>query len=180
MIRWRPRIIPALAGNTRRVPGEAQSGSDHPRSRGEYGPFSGAGVDHHGSSPLSRGIRSDVEEPRVRVRIIPALAGNTCFRQVRLLLTEDHPRSRGEYKARANYADRATGSSPLSRGILPRQEPARTCTRIIPALAGNTNLLLECLDPFRDHPRSRGEYRARYCGGLTILGSSPLSRGILF
>ena len=29
-----------------------------------------------------------------------------------------------------------------------------------------------------DHPRSRGEYLLRYLAGLSVIGSSPLSRGI--
>ena len=51
-------------------------------------------------------------------------------------------------------------------------------TRIIPALAGNTNKACKIAGSNPDHPRSRGEYR---CGGIPITsftGSSPLSRGI--
>ena len=72
-----PRIIPALAGNTRCVTPDCLSRSDHPRSRGEY---RGDWRDQDtvfGSSPLSRGILWRRLPRRHRLRIIPALAGNT-------------------------------------------------------------------------------------------------------
>ena len=50
---------------------------------------------------------------------------------------------------------------------------------IIPALAGNTPLLLVRHQPTQDHPRSRGEYAGVKFGLVWALGSSPLSRGIL-
>ena len=51
---------------------------------------------------------------------------------------------------------------------------------IIPALAGNT--VFPDLPPrrVRDHPRSRGEYPFLSPEEVAALGSSPLSRGILF
>ena len=52
--------------------------------------------------------------------------------------------------------------------------------RIIPALAGNTYAKYGRDDPKWDHPRSRGEYISVIWGILPRLGSSPLSRGILF
>ena len=52
------RIIPALAGNTRRYWRMARRTWDHPRSRGEYFPLEESKKDRFGSSPLSRGILS--------------------------------------------------------------------------------------------------------------------------
>mgnify|MGYP000958131422 CR=1 FL=1 len=48
-------------------------------------------------SPLSRGIRIELGDCKVTVRIIPALAGNTRAALVSLSKSGDHPRSRGEY-----------------------------------------------------------------------------------
>ena len=91
------RIIPALAGNTLKNPGTTVATRDHPRSRGEY-LFSGAmGVGNAGSSPLSRGIHGFSESKLLKVRIIPALAGNTRYRSAPASSSGDHPRSRGEY-----------------------------------------------------------------------------------
>ena len=92
-----PRIIPALAGNTRVQVTPATKWKDHPRSRGEY-PIPGfPKVSSVGSSPLSRGIRADRYKLIDRLRIIPALAGNTTSLSVITYLQTDHPRSRGEY-----------------------------------------------------------------------------------
>ena len=71
------------------------------------------------------------------------------------------------------------GSSPLSRGILILNDATQNIQRIIPALAGNTMIIVLILPMCPDHPRSRGEYD-RGCKIITRQpGSSPLSRGIL-
>ena len=56
--RERPRIIPALAGNTFPRRRRARDARDHPRSRGEYARWSWWFLLLWGSSPLSRGIRT--------------------------------------------------------------------------------------------------------------------------
>ena len=174
----RPRIIPALAGNT--LPDSPTEGieQDHPRSRGEYIGVDGAVVTLERSSPLSRGIRRGLPRPGRPLRIIPALAGNTKFPQRGLSKMSDHPRSRGEYIKRIlNHLD-AWGSSPLSRGI-PRSGRRRRLHRgIIPALAGNTVPIQQGRGAGADHPRSRGEYLSYPYPQNTAEGSSPLSRGI--
>ena len=70
------------------------------------------------------------------------------------------------------------GSSPLSRGIRLWSPPHGGAVGIIPALAGNTRPCRRCGWRWRDHPRSRGEYRVRPSGSSMKSGSSPLSRGI--
>ena len=49
---------------------------------------------------------------------------------------------------------------------------------IIPALAGNTDVMLTWAAKQPDHPRSRGEYSVVREDQMRALGSSPLSRGI--
>ena len=99
---------------------------------------------------------------------------------VALTSTSDHPRSRGEYV----YSNRGNaphdGSSPLSRGILPCGGQCSVEFGIIPALAGNTLLNLKLTVNPWDHPRSRGEYPPWQERTSQCLGSSPLSRGILY
>ena len=172
---------------------------DHPRSRGEYLTYCWLRNVHAGSSPLSRGIPG-LLLPHVPGRgIIPALAGNTASQHWPQTHAADHPRSRGEYRARSQSPFSGRGSSPLSRGI--REFVSRPVEHpgIIPALAGNTLRCHEKAPSPRDHPRSRGEYPMklldRYCPGRIIpalagntafqrvtaeigSGSSPLSRGI--
>ena len=50
--------------------------------------------------------------------------------------------------------------------------------RIIPARAGFTAHWRHADDRQTDHPRSRGVYTERFCGGLVKTGSSPLARGL--
>ena len=111
------RIIPALAGNTQRETCEFDGRWDHPRSRGEYIAAAGKGGHIYGSSPLSRGIPALCWKRTAPTRIIPALAGNTGVRTMRLGVRPDHPRSRGEYDSTNPSTWMVTGSSPLSRGI---------------------------------------------------------------
>ena len=51
--------------------------------------------------------------------------------------------------------------------------------RIIPTLAGNTELLWSDGPKLQDHPHSRGEYTGPWGVVKDVRGSSPLSRGIL-
>ena len=93
-----PRIIPALAGNTRKDRWRFIHSRDHPRSRGEYTRESGKTSPTQGSSPLSRGIRVHRMTGLQGHRIIPALAGNTVALTASQRGQRDHPRSRGEYE----------------------------------------------------------------------------------
>ncbi len=131
-----------------------------------------------GSSPLSRGILRESNASPNLWGIIPALAGNTTTSSHCRDTSGDHPRSRGEYDKPRVEELLGEGSSPLSRGIRTSPDVARHPARIIPALAGNTDLA-ELLEPDPgDHPRSRGEYSRGGDGSWLRLGSSPLSRGI--
>ena len=78
-----------------------------------------------------------MHEP-VQDRIIPALAGNTSAWRMPLPDDRDHPRSRGEYSSTKSGSLSSQGSSPLSRGIRNLKVNILECSRIIPALAGNT------------------------------------------
>ena len=92
----------------------------------------------------------------------------------------DHPRSRGVYTTSASPSCDWEGSSPLARG-LPHQRPQRVHRpRIIPARAGFTARSRATAVMIRDHPRSRGVYRALDEALEDAGGSSPLARGLLF
>ena len=172
------RIIPALAGNTRRPGGRTHRDWDHPRSRGEYTSSHLGGVCLRGSSPLSRGILVDLPLLSGRLGIIPALAGNTLLDAMDREDQRDHPRSRGEYSAHDRVNQVREGSSPLSRGIPGTNVRGSADRGIIPALAGNTSLPPQQPSTTPDHPRSRGEYGFDHPALPSAWGSSPLSRGI--
>ena len=133
------RIIPALAGNTRRLTTRISMMRDHPRSRGEYPSVSLRRHQESGSSPLSRGIQHPSDYSPTRIRIIPALAGNTTVSDLQYTAAQDHPRSRGEYSSGGCCRTHHLGSSPLSRGIQVDRLSFCPIRRIIPALAGNTS-----------------------------------------
>ena len=151
---------------------------DHPRSRGEYTLGTSSTFAASGSSPLSRGIRASFGLDTVLARIIPALAGNTSGTPEKTSCASDHPRSRGEYDGTPVIFGYDSGSSPLSRGILPCMGRPGGFLRIIPALAGNTGETMFPIRQSKDHPRSRGEYWQPVTLRPTGGGSSPLSRGI--
>ena len=112
------------------------------------------------------------------LRIIPALAGNTCCPNHSAEGNPDHPRSRGEYDLQFKPVPGKQGSSPLSRGIHKVVFADSLKKRIIPALAGNTAGRALSAAVVTDHPRSRGEYVVAERLRSGDRGSSPLSRGI--
>ena len=151
-------IIPARAGFTSGAPPRTLSAADHPRSRGVYDSDNRPGCRPRGSSPLARGLPSELNGFVQVVRIIPARAGFTVCgprgrgsgrdhprsRGVYDGLAhdgepaQDHPRSRGVYDLRGRPGQRRPGSSPLARGLLVVVLGNRVVGRIIPARAGFT------------------------------------------
>ena len=131
---------------------------DHPRSRGVYvaGVFDGI----------------------LGARIIPARAGFTSTRARSACTGSDHPRSRGVYRTAIGRSNRASGSSPLARGLRNHGITISFDPRIIPARAGFTPDDNGTNSWFRDHPRSRGVYQRVEHYSLVGEGSSPLARGL--
>ena len=131
----------------------------------------------HGSSPLTRGKLLNVPRIGLVRRLIPAHAGKTATRQLRLYMREAHPRSRGENNLFARHNSSSKGSSPLTRGKRTRCGLVCAALRLIPAHAGKTRWS-DCPHYVgRAHPRSRGENLVN--GALLVPGegSSPLTRG---
>ena len=73
-------LIPARAGNTRRIPHSISRSRAHPRSRGEHVAPASALTHRGGSSPLARGTRIVPLLHPGRNGLIPARAGNTRAR----------------------------------------------------------------------------------------------------
>ena len=152
------RIIPARAGFTGRP--------DRPR-RG-----------HIGSSPLARGLRRAPRPPRQAVRIIPARAGFTQDPGPVRAGLRDHPRSRGVYTTASAWGRTTSGSSPLARGLRVPYTQVMQSMGIIPARAGFTPTGRTSPRSLTDHPRSRGVYVPLPFALISIMGSSPLARGL--
>ena len=171
-------IIPARAGFTE---GEGPAGPgrrDHPRSRGVYPGCRPQPAVSAGSSPLARGLRAIWGTTCAPGRIIPARAGFTCVAPRPTAGPMDHPRSRGVYATGPCAGMRASGSSPLARGLLDLVLRIRWARRIIPARAGFTAMGNETKVIGEDHPRSRGVYSAGSEALPSSPGSSPLARGL--
>ena len=91
-----------------------------------------------GSSPHTRGARRRCRLRRHRRRIIPAYAGSTKPPGRVRRPSRDHPRIRGEHGMRFECDSMPLGSSPHTRGALPRDQAGLFEARIIPAYAGST------------------------------------------
>ena len=173
------RIIPARAGFTSSLTICWGSGRDHPRSRGVYIRTVRGRVRSVGSSPLARGLHYFIRPRRVNDGIIPARAGFTPRRGHTPTHGEDHPRSRGVYRAIGVNIHTQIGSSPLARGLHIAHAVLGHDDRIIPARAGFTPRAREDHNSWPDHPRSRGVYGPVPRARRHPHGSSPLARGLL-
>ena len=172
------RIIPARAGFTDHQPGLVQHGRDHPRSRGVYPAAPDRTRPAPGSSPLARGLRRSGRGGGGDRRIIPARAGFTSTSPAGRTTRTDHPRSRGVYPRVASGIESAPGSSPLARGLRPRDVRRALRGGIIPARAGFTSRGNHTGASYVDHPRSRGVYYPIFHTSARVCGSSPLARGL--
>ena len=174
----RVRIIPARAGFTTSWGGRTGFPTDHPRSRGVYLSIRRRSRGRRGSSPLARGLRLVKLVPDHNNGIIPARAGFTWIAIIVTSYSWDHPRSRGVYSAPKPRPSGPTGSSPLARGLLPRQVVGHERSGIIPARAGFTSARRLFAASAADHPRSRGVYGNLRGADGGAVGSSPLARGL--
>ena len=114
----RGRIIPAHAGQTQcSIHGRAWS-PDHPRACGANSNKGSATVSASGSSPRMRGKRRFRPLPSLRVRIIPAHAGQTSTGHRRPAAWPDHPRACGANSDNSSTTTSKSGSSPRMRGKL--------------------------------------------------------------
>ena len=90
-------LIPARAGNTRRLRRLRGWMGAHPRSRGEHELTVSEVRTPPGSSPLARGTPEEMARTNPNGGLIPARAGNTLKLPPRLPPSWAHPRSRGEH-----------------------------------------------------------------------------------
>ena len=136
-----------------------------------------AAASQRGSSPLTRGKRYLTTIKPALANLIPAHAGKTRCTVSRSRRCRAHPRSRGENVGISLPEVVDWGSSPLTRGKHPSQQPLTGPRGLIPAHAGKTRRWARPRRWSRAHPRSRGENRFSVSAGSTLAGSSPLTRG---
>ena len=150
---------------------------DHPRMCGEHPKTAEISLVVSGSSPHVRGARHFGVCGKPRVGIIPACAGSTCRASSPRRCARDHPRMCGEHRAIHDHLSVNEGSSPHVRGAHLQQHRTVVDRGIIPACAGSTCPLSDCIAPQGDHPRMCGEHMScrLYC--QRRWGSSPHVRG---
>ena len=171
------RFIPAWAGNTSRNAADTHPCAVHPRVGGEHPPDRRYPHAPVGSSPRGRGTLSLDRPGAVRVRFIPAWAGNTIDPRNAAVITAIHPRVGGEHVQTIKRHPNSAGSSPRGRGTRPRHRRAGWWPRFIPAWAGNTPAAAHGRPRRPVHPRVGGEHCAVWGVAIGCAGSSPRGRG---
>ena len=132
------RLIPAGAGKTVRVLARSRGVPAHPRRCGENTLAMFPLCNNRGSSPQVRGKRLRHVLEFLKVRLIPAGAGETWTRPVIRDITPAHPRRCGENTPLSLGRNFTAGSSPQVRGKLKLFRFSRVRRRLIPAGAGKT------------------------------------------
>ena len=138
LVRTLVRFIPACAGNTSPPRASTTNWLVHPRLRGEHACAAVKSYTFDGSSPPARGTRATANARRVKMRFIPACAGNTACTRPNAGQEPVHPRLRGEHISCSRMRLKASGSSPPARGTRAATGKSVTSLRFIPACAGNT------------------------------------------
>ncbi len=149
----------------------------HPRVRGEQRGVQGKAARRGGSSPRARGTGGVREPADVRVRFIPACAGNSRSAVERAGRRAVHPRVRGEQANVTLTCVVVTGSSPRARGTVTDGDQLQPVLRFIPACAGNRSRSWPSAPSASVHPRVRGEQRVAATRPCSNTGSSPRARG---
>ena len=171
------RFIPAHAGNRATWPLATPDLSVHPRACGEQGSSVVGWGDAGGSSPRMRGTAIGRGTETLKLRFIPAHAGNRLLDRGIFPPLSVHPRACGEQLVLLIVLACLTGSSPRMRGTGPQHGGRRMRVRFIPAHAGNSALPILGNDQPAVHPRACGEQLSRMRYEPFCCGSSPRMRG---
>ena len=171
------RFIPACAGNAARGLNSRHRWTVHPRMRGERRKINRHSGVAAGSSPHARGTRVGERVGNRNPRFIPACAGNARRVSAAFRPTSVHPRMRGERNPKDIGVMLQDGSSPHARGTRNIDTPRVTCSRFIPACAGNACVRAYGPNNTTVHPRMRGERKTSDLCKQHPDGSSPHARG---
>ncbi len=152
------RFLRAHAGNTGGPTGAWPPPPVHPRACGEHGADTRPRFFSDGSSPRMRGTQDQARNRSVRIRFIPAHAGNTLHWRRDSRGHTVHPRACGEHFGRLLGASGKSGSSPRMRGTQRTVSSEKRQIRFIPAHAGNTRSRPRRCQGCSVHPRACGEH----------------------
>ena len=124
-----------------------------------------------------RGKPQEGRAQTLKLRIIPAHAGQTELAESVASSEPDHPRACGANLAQVYDPDAEYGSSPRMRGKRSPTRRAARADRIIPAHAGQTACQCRLFQNSSDHPRACGANSFRLSKFTSYAGSSPRMRG---
>ncbi len=170
-------ITPACAGRTEYAVPTSQTGTDHPRVRGENVTPPDPGLVQRGSPPRARGEPRPARHGHRRRGITPACAGRTSRSAESCRSAPGHPRVRGENLEIGSSGMVFAGSPPRARGERHPVPDAARQHRITPACAGRTVVPSSAPATGTDHPRVRGENWIEQHCIVPDGGSPPRARG---
>ena len=178
-VEWRAfgRFIPAQAGNSPWSRKTAGGPSVHPRASGEQGRVVECCRCKTGSSPRKRGTGMPRLLRKLKVRFIPAQAGNSRGARGEGHRSAVHPRASGEQGVMNAKFVVASGSSPRKRGTVRAANLPDLDRRFIPAQAGNSAGSGRTAACTAVHPRASGEQSELRSLRRSSRGSSPRKRG---
>jgi len=133
-----------------------------------------------GRSPRTRGRRKSAAAENIRLRSIPAYAGETSLTPYRLEVMGVDPRVRGGDQLFWPAGSPDEGRSPRTRGRLVFLGGFDAKRGSIPAYAGETVFWSFCRSLLRVDPRVRGGDSTRWHALSGWTGRSPRTRGRLF
>ena len=171
------RNIPAHAGKTGVSDATAVLQQEHPRARGENTVRRVLPLRSGGTSPRTRGKLILYHLNLTPSRNIPAHAGKTALAIVEGILSQEHPRARGENLRKRYRTHHPRGTSPRTRGKHDDVYIEWEANRNIPAHAGKTVFLGRVFEGQQEHPRARGENDDHASEACHMLGTSPRTRG---
>ena len=172
-----PAVYPRVCGGTRSPPARLRPPSGlSPRVRGTS--INASVSDQSpGLSPRVRG-NLDVDSHGAQARgSIPACAGEPLMAAVNIESREVYPRVCGGTPYGRAKAGPPSGLSPRVRGNLPTAKPHGSCTRSIPACAGEPPHPPRNSAPRRVYPRVCGGTRSVRAVRVSACGLSPRVRG---
>ena len=171
------RFIPTHAGNGRSCALRLARVAVHPHARGERGATGLNEFGSVGSSPRTRGTARNAASFGGVYRFIPTHAGNGPRGPSTAPRGPVHPHARGERGTARASARRGYGSSPRTRGTVSGLRRGGEFHRFIPTHAGNGPRSPAGRPGRTVHPHARGERRRGLSQSITVVGSSPRTRG---
>ena len=158
VLKFNPRFIPTLVGNTKHLSHCCSTQSVHPHACGEHAFAASIHARAVGSSPRLWGTQLIILLPLRHSRFIPTLVGNTGTLTDGDIHFPVHPHACGEHPVHTLAFLTLLGSSPRLWGTRLRAWQLFAKRRFIPTLVGNTSNRVLSYGHTSVHPHACGEH----------------------